>query len=172
MKWKGSGHEEVGLPEIVNTRDGLRQERDVGRAPWDAQQFQTGTLDGMITFSVVAGHTGRHEVIPGIGAAPCTWNDMINGQRRPTAAAVLTTMPIASNNVFPRQHDSLVWNAFVLVESDDAGERIGAADAADFPPGILHDKLSLVEIQKNNSFLNVADGERFIALVQDKDTTA
>jgi hypothetical protein len=123
-KFAHSIHEEIGLPAIVYAPHDIAYEHYVIRSYRFSQQRHLCFTGQAVSFLVVAAHARRYKVFPGILTAFCSCHNVINCQRHISPpATILTTMPIAPQNVLPRKHNLLKGDTNVDREANDAGDR-------------------------------------------------
>jgi hypothetical protein len=116
-------HEEIWLPAIVHAPHDVAYEHDVIRSYRPSQQRHLRFTGQAVSFFVVAAHASRHKVLPGILTAFCSRHHVINCQRHVPTAAILTTMPIAPQDILPRKHNLFKGDTNVDREANDAWER-------------------------------------------------
>lgn len=102
--------------------DKVAKERDVVRTHRFPDQEHMGFIGRPVTFLVIAGDAGTHEVFPRIFSAACSRDDVIDCKRRVVVPAVLTAMSVTTQNIFPGKDDLLVGYSYVDREAYDARE--------------------------------------------------
>jgi hypothetical protein len=119
----------------------------------------------MIAFHIIALDTGADKILPAVFSAKLPWNDMINGHCSGFSATILTGMPVTLQYIFAIQHYRFKRPVNIDLKPYDTGKRHYNTDRPDMGTVSLHD-LSLAQIDQNDRLSGIADGDRFIILVQ------
>ena len=138
------------------------------RANRFAQQVHLRLSGEVISFFVVAPNAGGNEVLPSILPSACPGNNMIHRQRDICSPAILTTMTIPAKNVLPGEDDFLEWDTNVDREANDAWERHRHRNGMQEPAVRCFDQLGFPQEQKNDSFLDVADAQGLVIVIQNE----
>jgi len=144
----------------------MYDEGDMRWAPGLGTQPHARLIGRSISLEIVAADAGRNQVFPTVRAADGSRDDMIDGYGQRGGAAVLATVSVAAEYVFPRKDYAPVWNPLVPGQSDDARERKSGVDRANHLPVRSRDHFRLLEIKQDHGLLRAAHGDRFITLVE------
>jgi len=93
---------------------------------------------------------------------------MINSQWNIHAAAILAAMTIAPKDVLPRQHNLFEGNSDVDREANDAWKRHRHRNGMQEPAVSGFDQLGFPQKQKNDRFLDVADAQGLVIVIQNE----
>lgn len=77
-------------------------------------------------------------------------------------------MAIATQNVLPRQDDTLERNPDVDGKSNDAGEWHRGRDRTEDVTVGSCDQFSFPEVEKNDGFFDIADTERLVIVIENE----
>ena len=80
----------------------MSNESDVVRSAGGRNQFHPGFIRSTVTLPVVASHACADEVLPRLFSAARLGHDMIDGEWKISATAVLTPVAVASKNILSR----------------------------------------------------------------------
>src|SRR5690349_8442475 len=94
-----SPHKQIRLPVLIDTADELAEERYVVWADGTAGQLHLRFFGCLTSLHVIAAQACRDEVLPCVLAAAAFWNDVIDGERHASCAAVLAFVSIAAKNI-------------------------------------------------------------------------
>lgn len=122
----------------------------------------------MVSLPIVAIDTRGNEIFPGLDSALGLGNDMIDSERYIRPAAVLTSVTVPAKDVFPRQDYLFIWHTHVNSKANNAGIWHRRRDGMQIPAVARCDQLGLAQIKQNNGFLDIADAERLIIMVEHK----
>ena len=122
----------------------------------------------MAPLAVVASDAGCDEVLPCIFPAVCFRDDVVDREWWGCRSTILAPVPVPANDIFPREDHALVRNAVILVKANNAGKWIVTRNCSDYSPIAFSYNFGFVEIQKNHCSLDVADGQGFIALIENQ----
>lgn len=137
-----------------------------------SQQRHSRFVRRPIPLAVVAGNARRHKVFPCIFSPTGLGNNMIDGERHIVAAAVLTPVTVAAENILPGEDDLLVWDADIEGETYYTRERHTHGNGPDLFPIARFDQLRFAEIKQDDGLLNIAYTQRLITLVEDEHLAA
>ena len=129
--------EQVGAPRLVALVGEVRREQRVdvaARLERRPVQPQPRLLERLAALPVVARLAGGDEVLPGVAAAAMARDDVVERQVVRLAAAVLAGVPVAGEDLAPRQLDPRPRPLDLVLEPDDARAR-GTPSAASGSPG-------------------------------------
>ena len=93
---------------------------------------------------------------------------MIHGQWNVDPTAILASVPIASKDILPGKHYLFEGNTDVDREANDARERHRHRNGMQEPAVSGFDQLGLPQKQKNNSFLDVANAQGLVIVIQNE----
>lgn len=79
---------------------------------------------GAATFLPIAGRAGRYQVMPGVGPAPVSGNDVVNGQDPPFFATILARMLIAPKHFALRKGNPGAWSLDHVAKADNRRQLI------------------------------------------------
>lgn len=130
---------------------------------------QAGFFRRSITFAIVAAHTGADEIFPSILASARTRVDVVDRQWRSGRAAIRTAMTVAAQDVLARKLNFDVGETDVSVQADDAGEGPHAPNGANLAVVIFNDNFGFAQKDEDDGFLDAANADWFVTLVEDKD---
>ena len=168
----GSIHKQVRFPPLVDGPHEVADKRDVVRLHRLAEKFHPRIVGRPVPFVVIAFDARCDEIFPCIFTSAGFRNYVIDGKACVGAAAVLTAVTVAAQDVLTGEDNFLVGDLNIDTEADDAGEGHSHGDRMKFFPIVLFDKLSLSKVQKYNRFLDIAHTHRLVILIEDEDLTA
>ncbi len=116
-------HKKVWLPLFVDPPDKVSDESHMVRPAWYREELHPCLFRSPIPLLIVASHTRAYEILPCLLSAARPGDNMIHGQRKITAPAILAMVSIASQNILPGQYHPLVWNPIINRKSQDARHR-------------------------------------------------
>jgi len=93
---------------------------------------------------------------------------VVYGQWHRPRAAVLTGKAIPSEDIASRQLDFLVWHPNICLQTNDAGEGIDRTHRPHNAPIARFDQFGFVQKQQRQGFLDTADRNWLVALVEDQ----
>ena len=132
-----------------------------------AGQTQAGLLERLAALAVVARLAGGDEVLPGVAAAAVARHDVVEGQVVRLAAAVLAGVPVAREDLAPRQLDARPRPADQVLEADDGGRAVLGPHRPDHLVVVL-DHFGLLAEHQAEGARQVTDVERLVVLVQNE----
>lgn len=94
---------------------------------------------------------------------------MVNRQRGSRRAAIRAPVAVAAQDVLTRKLDLNVGEADVGVQADDAGEGPHAPYGANLAIVIFNDNFGFAQKDEDDGFLDAANADWFVTLVEDKD---
>jgi hypothetical protein len=156
------------LVVLVHVVIGQGEKVAAGRGAGLAHQLHVGFLGGASGLMPVAGDTGADDVFPGVLAAAVARHDVVEGQLAALHAAVLAGVPVPVEYLVTGHFPLAVRALDHTRQADDGRQLDGLADSADVTDAVLQ-HLSFALEDEDDGAAGAADGERLVALVQDKD---
>ena len=159
-------HEQVRFPAIVHGSDEIPDEHDMiwpNGLPREGHLCLSGCA---VPFLIVAFDTSADQVLPCVFSPPGPGNDMVNGESDIVAAAILALVAIASQNILPGEDDLLERNTDVDGEANDTRKRHRSGNGMKKPAIKSCNQFGFTQIKKYDRFLNIADTERLVIMVE------
>lgn len=165
-----SSQEEIGLPCLFKRTHEIPDVHDIAWPKRLSIQLHAGFIRRSASFPVVAGHTCSHQVGPRVLAPARSGHDVVYGDpiRR---SAILATVSIPPDDVFPGQEDSFVRDADIGFQTYNAGPgKLSTGTANDLLPlGLYH--FGFLHQYENNGPLHARYGQGLIILIQNQDVS-
>ncbi len=121
-----------------------------------------------IPLLVIAFHTGACQVLPRILAPAGARNHMIHRESDVRTSAILTTVAIASQNVFSGEDDLFERHTDVDREADDAWKRHRQRNGMKKLSIQSGNQFGFAQIKEDDCFLNIADAQWLVVMVQNE----
>ncbi len=96
-----SVHKQIRLPPFLLDTDKMLNKKQVAGSPRLFRDAQIGLLRRPAAFTAVALDAGANQIFPGIGAAACFRQHVIDGKGSFAGIAVLATESVAPHDVPP-----------------------------------------------------------------------
>jgi hypothetical protein len=143
----------------------MSDESNMVRPARHRKQFEPRFLRCSIAFLVVALHAGTNEVLPAFIAAARAWDDVVDGERQIPPPAILATIAVAPQNIFPGKDNPLMWHPIIDRQSEDTRHGERCRDRADDSSVVTFNKLRFPQVKQNDRLLPTANCERFVILI-------
>jgi len=139
------------------------------RANRAAHKLHLGFVRRLAAFHIVAAEAGAHEVLPRVLAAAAFWNNVIDGQRHTSRAAIHALMPIAAKNIFSRQNYFFERHPNIRRKPNNTRKRHCHRSGVDCPTRHSAHQFCFRKIKEDNGLLHARDRERFVIAIEDQD---
>lgn len=121
-----------------------------------------------VALPVIAPYARADEVFPCFTAAARFRNNVVNRQRNVPAAAVLAPVTVSAENILARENYPFVRDADVDTETYDTRKRHRRRDRMKEKAVGSCDQFSFPEVEKDDCFLDVANTERLVVVIEDE----
>ena len=119
----GLVHKQVRLPHFFDTPRKVAEKHHMVWPDRPATQHHFGFVRRLIPLLVIATDACADKIFPRFAAATGFGNNVVDRQRHIPAAAILTTMSIAAQDIFSGENNSFIRNTDVDSKADDARKR-------------------------------------------------
>lgn len=115
---------------------------------------------------VVAMGTGADQILPRIRAPTSFGHNMVNGKGDIRPSTILASMPIAAKDVLAGENDLLERYSYKDRKPYDAGKRHTVPYRMEKLAVAGGDQFCLSEVQQDDCLSHVADGQRFVVIIE------
>jgi hypothetical protein len=158
-------HKKVWLPLFIDSSHKMPDESNVVWPARHRKKFQARFLRRSVALFVVALHAGADKIFPAFVAAAGSWNNVVDSERQISAPAILATVAVAPQNIFPGENNAFVRDPVKNRETKYARHRQRRRDGTEDSSIIPFNKFCLPQVKQDDRLFPTTNSKRFVILI-------